>query len=445
MPLITKRKQVCAYGKASIGAFGATTNSESKATVITANNVLSDVYEPVIAYDLTNAERNPARAQISSLGPVPASRFATVTFGVELKGSGTSGVAPLWATRLFPACGLVGVASTGSAAIGTVNPDVSTGALAVPTVAGTFAGTKSGKAFIQITALVADTSIGFSVVFIPADGTAASVYTGLSQTSATAITLSGGALDGVTVDFGDPDASTAGFALGHRYVVNLTSSAQTDVVFKPTDSPASFAYVDLGVIEDGRLHKIKNAMGTFTITANREGFGRIDFTFTGSIAEDVDPFEDQALIASIPYIDETPDPFVGVTAVVDSGTPACFSEFTFDAGNAVAMLPCATDPSGYKSAYVTYRSPVGTIDPQAVVFATKDWHGKALAGNQFGFSLNWGAAGTGITFTARNAQLTALPDTADSDGILRDTLNVMFAAPNFDGGADYSPYSITIK
>jgi len=61
-------------------------------------------YEPAGSPDISMFKRDPYRAHISRLKSLSGTRAASITFKVEIKGSGTAGTAPDWAPALI-ACG----------------------------------------------------------------------------------------------------------------------------------------------------------------------------------------------------------------------------------------------------------------------------------------------------------------------------------------------------
>lgn len=65
------------------------------------------VYNPTFANKVSFIERTLVRDDLSPYPSIVGSQIATVTFDVEVRGSGTSGTAPKWATALLPACAML--------------------------------------------------------------------------------------------------------------------------------------------------------------------------------------------------------------------------------------------------------------------------------------------------------------------------------------------------
>lgn len=68
------------------------------------------IYNPTFAVKVNFIERTLVRDDLSQYPSIPGSQIATVTFDVEVRGAGTAGAAPKWASALLPACGMAGTA-----------------------------------------------------------------------------------------------------------------------------------------------------------------------------------------------------------------------------------------------------------------------------------------------------------------------------------------------
>lgn len=66
------------------------------------------VYNPSFSNKVNFIERTLVRDDLSPYPSIVGAQVSTVTFDVEVRGSGTPGVAPPWAMKLLPACGMVG-------------------------------------------------------------------------------------------------------------------------------------------------------------------------------------------------------------------------------------------------------------------------------------------------------------------------------------------------
>lgn len=437
MTLSTQRRQIVL----AIGTEGVFT-----AAALSASNAKMVVFEPVIEYDIAEHERRPSRVSLGSLASVKGKQMARVTFSCDIRGSGTAGVAPSIG-KAIRCCGFSETANTGSAAIGTVVKDPkSTGSGAAPALAGTYTGTKSGRLEIQITEVVTDTEITILATFYPGDGSAPSTDS-FTQDSSSAVELAGVA-DGVTFDFGDPDNSTAGYVAGDRYVASLTSDQEISVQYDPIST--SIPCADIALNQDGRLHKLHSCRGTFTLEFPEAGApGRINFEFTGvpantgTTSDSSAGLLDASPITGVGYEETVPPAFKGVTATLHSGTPACFNSLSIDIGNTIAEVPCATATAGMSAARITARNVTGEIDPEAKLFATKNWHTGLFAGTAGNFIAVAGStAGNIFRIDAPRVQISEVSD-EDRDGITVDALALRFCEPEYDSGGDYAEISLT--
>lgn len=437
-PLLTARKQLFCLLKAGTGNFGVVgSGSANVNNVVAGANAILDAEECEITYDIQRTERNPQRPQTGQVTALHGSVSAQVSCTIRARGSGVAGVPPSFA-KLLRGCNLLETILDGTAAIGAVSAVKASGATdsAKPTTGGTYTGTKSGRVEIVITALTLNTSITFQATFYPGDGTA-NLTASFTQDSGSAITLTGVAA-GVTVDFGDPSASTAGFAVGQKFRFGVTSDQAVEVQYTPRETNLN-VYLDFALIEDGRMKAAANCQGTFTLDGVRGEYLTLVFTFSGV---KFDP-EDKAFVtADLAIDDQMPEAFVGATVEYDSAALACIANFSFDQGNNVIIRECAQNAEGFISGQYVSRAPSGSVDPEAVLTATFDPFALAFSGEENSFTVAFGSAGNRIAFSARFAQLSGAPETGDRDGILTDTLNFAWNQPLLDDDSDYTDYSL---
>jgi len=153
--------------------------------------------------------------------------------------------------------------------------------------------------------------------------------------------------------------------------------------------------VTIGVYADGKLKKLKGAMGTavFNFTAGKRV--SIDWTFTGVWVAPID----SALIAPT-YPSTAPLRFTSSGFTINS-VSLKLSTLTIDLGNQVEMREDSTQASGYISAIITGRKIVGKLDPEASTVATNDVYGQWLAGAAVGaLALSMGTAGDEVSIAA---------------------------------------------
>lgn len=432
MPLFTRRQQL-AVAIGTEGTAPTWSNVEDPAN----GRVL--IYEPNWQPEQVKFKRNPNRSQIGQLAGVPTTTGARLTFRVELKGSGVAGTVPSYGP-LLRACGMSQTVNTGTAITGAFARDaqLSTGSV-TPASAGTYTGTKSGRLVVVVTAVTTDTSVDFEATFYPSDGTTPATDN-FTQSSDSAVTLTGVAA-GVTVDFGDPSSSTAGIAVGDRFVAKLTSDQQVDVVYKMIDS--SIPVVDLSLLQDGRVKRMHSARGNCRIVGTFAEICWLEFEFLGVPVDDADV----ALLSGIAYEDTVPAPFLNLqdTELADQDPADCYTSIEVNMNNQLVLRPCARASTGFISARINSREITATADPEAQLVATVDMFSKLKTGDVFPFVWTLGTnAGNIVEFNAPIAQLSNITQ-GDRDGILIDQLEMDLVQPAYDAGGDYEEFSLTVR
>lgn len=91
------------------------------------------------------------------------------------------------------------------------------------------------------------------------------------------------------------------------------------------------------------------------------------------------------------------------------------------AGNQIKLVGDSTDPSGFKFACVTGRRMTGTLNPEANLVATKDYHAELLASTEQALALAVGSAGNKVTMAAPKLQITNV-QYAEEDGTIIDAI-----------------------
>ena len=430
MALLERLQQIVA----AVGTDGTFTSGN-----MIAGNAKYKIFEPRPAYNVGQFERQPYRATIGAIANVPGARYVEFTFNTEVNGSGTPGVAPVIGP-LLRACGFSETASTGSAAISgvTADPNNLTPAT-VPTVTGTYAHTVSGRMIISVTAIVTDTSLNFSVEW-RRNGTASQFYEGESQTGATGVTLSGGALDGVIVDFGNPDTDTDLHRVGDKYYITLTSDQQVDVKYKPISD--SIPCLDFGLYQNGRRHTAHSCRGNVQLVASAIGQPMIaNWRFMGIIND----IADAALMSNPAYENIVAPPFIGVGTTIGGTTPQCFNNISIDMGNNVQLRECATSATGYSTGRIGSRRVTMSINPLGALVATTDPWSDLFDGTTRAFHFDIGeTAGNIVEVDAVRAQTTGIT-VGERAGDIEDARTMLFTEPEYDAGGDYAEIELTFR
>ena len=141
----------------------------------------------------------------------------------------------------------------------------------------------------------------------------------------------------------------------------------TSVTYAPAST--SIDSVTLYYYQDGKLHKLTGARGTFTTTMTAGAPITLSFTFTGHHSDS------DAAIASPTYGTTLPEPVVNGAFTVDSYA-AVISELSFDMGVTVATPQSISGSDGYGEIRVTDRNVTGSFDPEEVVNSTYDFLNK---------------------------------------------------------------------
>jgi hypothetical protein len=373
MTLLENRKLVFARIN-STGTFSNDTYLAANAQTLCKNLVVTPNVEKI--------ERGVFRPEIGRLPDVKGTIGWGVTFEQEILGSinGTAGEPPN-CDVLWRACGMQRTINSGTAVTGAVRVfgSLNRGTV-VPTSGGTYTGTKSGILHVVVTDVVTDTSVDFQATFYPADGTAA-LTDNFQQTGNTAVTLTGVAA-GVTIDFGDPSSTTAGIAIGDRFVANLTSDQEVNVVYSPRET--GFEKIDLATNMDGNLNRIFGVRGSFSLAAVVGGILTASYNLMG-IPGDVsgDPFATVALPTSgVSSISDPPILFKSSAALTGGDPLSCVANLSVDMGMAAVMKQCAQSKYGFDEAVITGRNPVITLDPQTVPYSTRNPYAE-LFGNSY--------------------------------------------------------------
>lgn len=415
---------------------------------IHADNAGFQIFDYSMTQEVGTVERRAARGTIGAIQPLLTTKMWRARFSVELKGPGVAGDVPRLGV-LLRACGFSQTIQDGSAVIGSViASSKNLTPSQKPTVAGTFGGARNGWLRITISALVANTSITFRLEFFPSDGSANYETESLSQTDATAETAVGTQLSGVTVDFGDPDASTAGYQIGDVYFVPLTSDQSEQVIYKPIS--LSIPCLDMTFIEpedaSGRRKSMHSARGNVRLVCGINEISRLEFEFLGVAAEPANGVVAQAALTGIEYDATIPVPFLDIGVSFYGGTfNQCFTDFRVDAGNNLAARLCAQDASGVEGVRITRRRVTGQINPEATVPATWNPFSK-LFGNTPGIlSVTIGSeAGNTIVVAGQNVSISGVGD-EETDDILRDPLELAFNEPETSETNEYEELTISFQ
>lgn len=136
---------------------------------------------------------------------------------------------------------------------------------------------------------------------------------------------------------------------------------------------ANVKTLTMAVYEDGRVKRLRGAVGTFTIDVTPGTAVMFNFTFTGVY----DSIADTAILAPT-YPTLAPLRAASGATTINS-IAQVYGTCTFDIGNTVVVRPSITNLQGASFGIITDRTPTITIDPEAKLLATEnvwaDWEG----------------------------------------------------------------------
>ena len=172
----------------------------------------------------------------------------------------------------------------------------------------------------------------------------------------------------------------------------------------------------MAAYEDGRSRLLVGSMGTCVLTFRAGAPVDMAWEFLGKLGV----HGDSTIIAPT-YPTTLPPRFGGATLTV-GGTAFKIAEMTISLGSELILRENQADATGIHAAYIVGRDVRVTMDPEAVLHATRDWHAAWLAGTEYALSCAVGtASGNTVTITAPKMQIHEYP-VGDRNGILVDQL-----------------------
>ena len=313
----------------------------------------------------------------------------SISFQVEMAGSGTAATAPRFSS-LLKACGMAETI-TSAAVTGTA--------------------TAGGAGTITLAAGASAVNNFYNGMVISITGGTGNGHIGL-------ITDYVGSTKVATVQ-----ASTATFVPGASSVYSIAAN----VGYLPVST--GFASATIYFNNDGVLHKITGARGTFTLTAAVGGIPTIDFQLTGVYNAPTD-----TAAPTTTYSDQaTPVIFkAGNTSAFSIlNYTACLQSLSFNVANETVyreLVGCT------KEVMITNRASAGECMIEAPTIAQKDFF--AIANNDTTGTLtllHGSTAGNRVTLLAPKVDITN-PSYADQDGI--QMLNIPYVAIPTTSGND---------
>lgn len=212
---------------------------------------------------------------------------------------------------------------------------------------------------------------------------------------------------------------------------NMTEAitASTKVTYTPNSTAGGTAKsCTIYFYLDGLRHILLGARGTFSIALKAGEYGKITFEMTGIYGGPTDT----AMV--VPTLNATiPPRFLSATFTI--GAYAAVAEsLSFDIGNKVVKRPSFNAATGILEWLVSDREPKGSVDPEMVLVAAKDFWTQWSASTPLAISAVVGsAAGNKCTITAPAAVMDT-PSYGDRENFL--TMNMPFSLHPSSAGDD---------
>lgn len=341
------------------------------------------VENPSISIDADLVSTNEVTGSLDSSPSITGGLKTQLSFSVVFRGTSAAGTAPRYG-RLLEACGW---SETTQAEIASEAAD------------------DGGTT----TAVVADASYGSSdntyngmPLTINAAQTFISDYVGSTKTATITDT------QGSSVDSGD----------------NITLNAST--VYTPQSGTVDT--ITLYFYQDGIRYIALGCRGSFNVSVDSAGVGRLNFQFSGMYGGKAD-----AALPTVVYDNDTLQPpvFRNATMTIDRAS-AAVAAVSLDSGNNVVFPGDPNQAEGFGVPEITQRKITGNVDPLEVLVATRDIMTAFRAGTKQIVHARWGStAGNRIAVTIPNALYTS-NNPGDRNGFVM-TQNAFEATGENDG------------
>ena len=446
--LLTIQKQIVAKSQGTEGTFDTGVLSATYAKLLPHRLSLPN-------YNLQQNKRDPMRSNLSRPRNVAGSNFASFSFDVEARGSGTAGVAPAVGLYL-KACGMTETINTGSEAVGSaVASPRNTGVSPSPVLAvGTLAA-KSGIITVEMVSNAITNPAGavFRATLRYGDGTEPSTWTWtVSDSAFSTVALSfvdGTALTGTcTLTVTDPDLNGVGdpvstWKVGDEWSFTYASASQAEVEYSCGNTATQLS---MATYNSGVVHKYHSCLGSFSFKGLRGTVPVFTFNMMGCRVTS-SGIADASMLSSIAYEDVVPEAFQGITFTDRGAAVPCFVGFELNRGARIEMLEDNSKSTGYLAArFVGEDGVTGKIDPIAQLVATYNPYTTLFSGaTGTGVALTHGSTSGNIVQVACNLTQTTNLTHGDRNGHTTTQMDLLFPSPEYDAGGDYSPFSIIFK
>ena len=201
--------------------------------------------------------------------------------------------------------------------------------------------------------------------------------------------------------------------------------AGVGIVYSPTSDEASMISACLKFNLDGMLYNMTGAYGTMTFNLTAGQYGVVTFNFTGLYNKPSDEVQPSAVYRS----DAQPPIVESIGATIDSYT-MIGEMLEIALNNEIVERPDFNSPEGLKGLRITARNSGGTVNPEMVSVATKDFFQILEDSDKIVIECSVGTvAGNIFDFTMPEVQISGLTPN-DRNGIR--TFDINYVATGTD-------------
>jgi len=140
------------------------------------------------------------------------------------------------------------------------------------------------------------------------------------------------------------------------------------VEYTPTSDEALQDSVSLKFNLDGQQYLMRGCYGNVSANLVAGAFGVLSFNFTGLYTTPTDVAQIQPV-----YVNDTEPPIVENLSFLLDSYAGIAETLMFDLGNEVSERPDLNSPEGLLALRITNRNMTGSVDPEMVAIATKDF------------------------------------------------------------------------
>lgn len=414
-------------------------NVEGSAVALSADDARLLIINPQINPDIEINERDVLTGTLSEIGSLSGKQMASLTFQLELRGSGTATTAPQW-SKLLRACGFqenpikkltIGSITNGPYQHGETITQATTGASGRVIIE-----TADGVTTLYFFDLGSGTWNGTNVITGGTSGATATPSAildagvewkpfsdELSQVGIGSVTngpftkgelITGGTSGATGYVYEDTADGTSvlkyrivnGSFQNGETITGGTSGASATTSSSATQSETPT--LTIALYDDGLKYLLRGARGKVKLSTTTGNKATLDFDFTGVL----ESITDAPLLNDISHETTLPPVFLDADVKVDTES-LLVTSVEVDINNTVTGRESASDAKGYKSFRITKREITGTMDPEQKLTSDFAFHQKLINNDTLKLDFSIGTT-SGNTFRVY-APATQFTDIGDSE------------------------------